>query len=296
MQKRDGMDLFGAVSLTGFSALLAFNQVLVKLGNEGLQPIFFAGLRSAGAVLCLWLFLRLRGRRLEFPRETWGAGLLLGLVFAAEFAFLFWALDLTTVTRTAVIYYTMPVWLALGAHVLLPGERLTRTGAAGLALAFMGVALVLATRQGAEIGGGALLGDLLALGGALTWAAIALIARGTRMAQVNPETQLFWQVAVSAPVLLLLAPLFGDLVRMPDWITWAALGFQIVVVVTLGFVFWLWLLSIYPPASVASFSFLSPVFGVAFGWALLGETVSPAFLAGFALVAAGLWLVSRPRS
>jgi drug/metabolite transporter (DMT)-like permease len=84
------------------------------------------------------------------------------------------------------------------------------------------------------------------------------------------------------------------LIRAPTFVTWAGLAFQIVVVVTAGFIFWLWLLSIYPPASVAAFSFLSPVFGVAFGWALLGETLSPALLFGLAAILAGLWLVSRP--
>ena len=62
-----------------------------------------------------------------------GAGLLMGLIFAAEFLFLFLALDLTTVVRTSIIFYSMPVWLALMAHVGLPGERITRTKAVGLA-------------------------------------------------------------------------------------------------------------------------------------------------------------------
>lgn len=295
MQRKAGMDAFGAISLIGFSALLGVNQVLVKVVNAGLQPVFFAGLRSAGAVLCIWLWLRLRRRRLSLPRHTWGWGVLIGLAFAAEFAFLFVALDLTTVARTAVIYYTMPVWLALGAHVLIPGERLTRRSVAGLGLAFAGVAAVVVTRQpGAPSGAASLAGDLLALAAALAWAAIALLARGSPLREVDAETQLFWQVVVSAPLLIGIAPLFGDLVRTPTLVTWAGLGFQIVVVVTAGFIFWLWLLSIYPPASVAAFSFLSPVFGVAFGWALLGEPVSPVLLGGFAAILAGLWLVSRP--
>ena len=46
---------------SGFALLLAFNQVVIKVTNGGFQPVFFAGLRSAGAVVCIWLWLRWRG-------------------------------------------------------------------------------------------------------------------------------------------------------------------------------------------------------------------------------------------
>jgi drug/metabolite transporter (DMT)-like permease len=55
------------------------------------------------------------------------------------------------------------------------------------------------------------------------------------------------------------------------------------------------MLTIYPASSVAAFSFLGPIFGVFFGWLLLGESIGPSLLGALALVAAGLWLISRPR-
>ncbi|MEL6211574.1 MAG: DMT family transporter, partial [Pseudomonadota bacterium] len=118
-------------------------------------------------------------------------------------------------------------------------------------------------------------------------------ARVSVLREEPAERQLFWQVLVSGVVLTVLAPLFGPLVRAPDWTTWAGLGFQIVVVVTLGFVLWLWLLSIYPAGPVAAFGFLTPLFGVGFGWALLDEPVRVSLLAALALVTAGLWLATR---
>jgi drug/metabolite transporter (DMT)-like permease len=191
----------------------------------------------------------------------------------------------------AVIFYSMPIWLAIAAHFLLPGEEISRSRALGLAVAFAGVGWAILDRGGA--GGGSLAGDLCALASALCWAAIALVARGTALVRVRPEMQLFWQVAVSAPIPLVLAPLFGPLVRDFEPIHLWGLAFQIVVIVTAAFVFWLWLLTIYPAASVAAFSFLSPIFGVFFGWALLGEHVGPQILGPLALVSLGLWLMNR---
>ena len=125
MEKKPNIDLFGAVALTGFAILLAFNQVVIKVTNGGLQPVFFAGLRSVGAVFCLWIWLRWRGIPLTFNRDTAWWGVLTGTIFGLEFLCLFVALDLTTVGRTGVIFYSMPVWLALIAHVVLPDDRLT---------------------------------------------------------------------------------------------------------------------------------------------------------------------------
>jgi drug/metabolite transporter (DMT)-like permease len=295
MVQKDRVDLFGAVALGGFALLLAFNQVVIKIGNDGFQPIFFAALRSFGGAVCIYLWMRVRGIELRIAPGTLGAGLLMGLCFTAEFTFLFTALDLTTVTRTSVIFYTMPVWLALAAHVLIPGERITRTKAAGLMLAFVGVTIAIVLRSdGGDGSGASLIGDLCALAASFAWAGIALCARATTLKSVPPEVQLLWQLVVSAPILLGLALLLGPLMRDPEWIHWGALGFQIVVVVSAGFLLWLWLLSIYPAASVAAFSFLSPVFGVGLGWLLLDEPLSWPILLSLVLVCSGLIVINRP--
>jgi len=50
-----------------------------------------------------------------------------------------------------------------------------------------------------------------------------------------------------------------------------------------------------PASGVASFSFLSPIFGILLGWLLLGEEVGLSILIAGAMVAAGLVLINRPR-
>ena len=290
MEQKDRIDTFGALCLTGFALLLAFNQVVIAVTNGGLQPIFFAGLRSLGASLLVGAWMMLRG--IDFGLWAWRPGLLIGGVFATEFICLFMALDLTTVARSSVIFYTMPVWMALGAHVLIPGDRIGTVKALGLLLSVSGVALALLTR---DEGTGSLAGDLFALGAGMGWAAAGLMCRATALKDIRPEAQLFWQVLVSTPILLLIAPLFGPLIRDLAPIHLWGLAFQIVVVVSAGFIFWLWLLSIYPASGVASFAFLSPVFGVGLGWLLMGDTVTWELLASLALVASGIVLINRPQ-
>ncbi|MCV2868563.1 DMT family transporter [Defluviimonas sp. WL0002] len=293
MERSNGIDAFGAVALGGFALFLAFNQIIIKMVNAGLQPVFFAGLRSLIAVVALWGWMRWRGRPARLSRDMAGPGVAVGLVFGFEFLFMFLALDLTTVTRTAVLLYSMPVWMALAAHFLLPGERLNGMRIVGLAAAFSGVALALSDRVPG--GQSSLAGDLCAVVAAMCWAAIAILARATRLARLRPDMQLFWQVLVSVPLLLLAAPFFGPFIRDLQPIHLAGLLYQGVVVVAAGFAFWLWLLSVYPASGVASFAFLTPVFGVALGWLLLDEPVGPRLFAALILVAVGIVLINRPR-
>jgi drug/metabolite transporter (DMT)-like permease len=290
MDRKPNMDAFGAVALTAFALHLAFNQVVIKVTSGGFSPVFAAGLRSAGAVLVLLLWMYLRNVSFRIPRRALPWAVVSGLLFAFEFMCLFTALDLTTVSRSSVIFYSMPLWLALASTVLLPDERLTARKAVGLALAVCGVVVALAERGGGQVSWA---GDLLALVSALCWAGIALLVRVTPLADVPPEQQLISQVAVSAPILLLLAPLFGPMLREVEAIHIAGLAFQIVAVASLGFLAWFWLMKRYPANSVASFSFISPVASVLLGWLLLNEQIAPSIWVALALVAGGITLINR---
>lgn len=293
MARKDRMDAAGAVGLVGFALLLGFNQVVIKVVNDGLQPVFWAGARSGLAALCLWLWFAWRRQVPQPGAGLWGPRLLMGTAFAVEFVLLFVALDLTSVARTSVIFYSMPIWLTLAAHFLLPGERITRVKALGLALAVSGVAWAILDREGGG-GEGSLAGDLCALGAAFAWASLPLLARLTPAARESGEMQMFWQVLISAPILLALSLAFGPWLRDPGPLHVGGLIFQAVVIVSLGFVFWFRLIAIYPTNSVASFSFLTPVFGVFFGWALLDEEIGPVILGALGLVAVGIVLINRP--
>lgn len=290
MERKDQIDLFGAAALIAFAFHLAFNQVVVKVTAGGFAPVFAAGLRSIGAILVLMLWMRLRGYPVGIPRNAWLGGTLSGLFFAAEFFFLFIALDIGTVSRVSVIFYSMPVWLTLIAHFLLPGERLSGRKIAGLALAMGGVALALLDREAAAANWTS---DLFALASAFCWAGIALCVRITPLSEVPPAQQLMFQVAISAPILLFAALFTGPLIRELAPIHVAGLLFQIVAVASLGFLVWFWLMKIYPASSVASFSFLSPVFSVILGWLLLSEEVALSVWIALVLVAGGIWLINR---
>ena len=291
MPRKDRLDAFGVCALLAVQLLFAFNQIIIKTVNDGLQPVFFAGLRSALAVVIVAVWLWLRGRPPRLTKATLPAGLMIGLMFSAEFLFLFQALDLTTVGRTSVIFYSMPVWLALMAHYGLPGERISRLKAVGLALAFAGTAWAILDRSAS--GAGSLAGDLCALVAAVAWAATAFVARKPTMASVGPEMQLFWMVLVSTPILLAASLFFGPFIRDLQPLHIVLLFVQAGVVVAGGFIAWLWLLAAYPAATVASFSFLTPIFALTLGAVVFSEPLDRSVVGAAVLVTLGIILINR---
>lgn len=120
-----------------------------------------------------------------------------------------------------------------------------------------------------------------------------IVTRTTKLSGSSPEMQLLYQLAVSAIVLLSVAPFFGELVRELNSTIIFLFSIQVLFVVCVGFLTWFWVLSIYPASNMASFSFLAPVFGVIFGWLILNETLEKTILISLLLVSIGVILVNR---
>lgn len=289
--RKDRLDGVGLAALIAVTFLLAVNQIVVKEVNRGLQPVFFAGLRSTLAIAFVFAWLKYRGLWDRIRWADFGPGVAIGTVFAIEFLCLFMALDLTAVGRASVIFYSMPLWLAVAAHFWLPNERITSKKGFGLGLAFIGTAWAIGSKS--PSGHASIAGDLFALVGAWGWAGTAFLARKTRLREAGPEAQLFWMVLISAPILLAAAPFFGPLIRNVEPIHWVWLVFQAGVIVAGVFITWLWLLSVYPTSTVASFSFLTPLFAIVLGYFIFDEALSFGLIMAAGFVAAGIALINR---
>ena len=272
-ERKDRIDLAGGFWLVMFAGLMGINQVLVKLVNAGLAPIAQAGLRSICALGPVLLYAWWTRKRLSVSDGSLLPGILCGSLFAIEFMMMFTAFDYTSVSRATMLFYTMPFWLAL-------------------AITGVGWALAHNEHPATQY---ALFGDLLCIGGAMCWAGIALTARLTKLSKSSPEMQLVYQLAVSSVILLPVAALSGPMLREFTPAIGAMFAFQVLVVVAFGFLMWFRVLAIYPASDMASFGFLTPLFGVAFGWLILGEKISWGFAGALALVCVGIVLVNRKR-
>jgi drug/metabolite transporter (DMT)-like permease len=277
-----------------FCTIWGVQQVAIKVANAGISPVWQAGLRSIGATVLVFAWARLRGVRLFEADGTLVAGLLAGLLFAAEFALIFIGLEYTSASRGVIFLYTAPFFVALGAVWLLPHEHMRRAQWGGMGLAFGGV-LVLFGENLVGPAGEAWKGDLLIFLAAIFWAATTLTVKASGLVRVSAEKTLLYQLAVSAAILPPLALLMGEPgVYAPTPMVWASLAFQIVAVASASYVGWFWLIRQYPATRLSSFSFLTPVMGVLAGGILLAEPLTPAVFAALGLVGLGIWIANRP--
>jgi drug/metabolite transporter (DMT)-like permease len=271
-----------------------FQQITIKFAAAGISPIMQAGLRSIIATTLLLVWARLRGIPLFGRDGTLRGGMVAGVLFAAEFVFIYAGLAYTAASRMVVFIYLAPCFTALGLQWFVPGERLRAVQWTGVVLAFLGVALAFA--DGFSMAkGSTLIGDAFGVIAAALWAATTVVIRSTKLSSTSATKTLLYQLGISAlalPMASLLAGEPGIFALTPKVV--ASLVYQSVIVAFLSYLAWFWLLTRYLAGRLAVFSFLTPLFGVAFGVIMLGEPLTATFLTAALLVGAGIVLVNRP--
>ena len=265
------------------------NMVAMKVGIDGISPAWQGAFRSAGAAALGFVWCAARGVKL---RAMLGAclwpGVLAGIIFGLEFSAIFIGAGLTSASRAVLFLYAAPFFVAIGAHLFVPGDRMTARASLGLVVAFTGLVLGLA-----DGGGGSMAGDLLCLLGAAGWACTTVLIKATRLRHAPAEYAMLYQLVVSVPVMLALSWALDEPgVFAPSPLIWASMAYQTVVVAFASYIAWFWLVKRHAASRLAAFSFLTPLFGAAFGWALLGEQLGPTFIAALALVSLGILLVN----
>jgi len=271
------------------------NQVAAKAAMAEIAPLWQATARTAGGAVLVWVWSRSRGIALFHRDATLHGGLLAGVLFAAEFFCIFVGLQFTSASRMVVFLYISPFVVALGMPLISRSERLRPLQIGGLALAFAGVAV--AFSEGfwrPAIGPDQWKGDSLGVAAGALWGATTLAVRGSALTHASAEKTLFYQLAVSAFLLLGAAiaagsPLPGELSAL----AWSSLAFQVVVVTFASYLLWFWLMRHYPATRIASFTMLTPMFGMALGVVLLHEPLTGRLLLALAAVAGGIFFVNR---
>jgi drug/metabolite transporter (DMT)-like permease len=294
-ERKSHLDIVAVVLLVVCCFLWGLNQVAAKAALPEIGALWQAALRSSGATLLVWLWAKGRGIPLFERDATLRGGLVAGALFGAEFFCIFVGLQFTTASRMVVFIYIAPFVVALGMPLIARSERLGALQVAGLVLAFAGVAWAFSEGFSRPAAGPRQwLGDGLGVLAGVLWGATTLAIRASALGQASAEKTLLYQLAVSA-VLLLAGALVGaaPLPHRLSPLAWGSLAFQIVIVSFASYLVWFWLIRHYPATRLASFTMLTPVFGLVLGALLLAEPVTARLLFALATVASGIVLVNR---
>jgi drug/metabolite transporter (DMT)-like permease len=282
---------FAALLVGGFA--FGASPILVRLAD--ISPLASGFFRLALALPALWLIGRLTPQGEDAgPMSSRDRKLLAitGVVFGIDIIFWHLSLFYTSVADATLISNTSPIMVAIGAFLLF-GETMTRRFMGGLALALLGVCSLALQKVGGTEPLNRLLGDLLAIGAAVSYAVYLLFLRNLRQ-RLGAQRILIGSTAVSALVLLPAALLYS-----PAMIPSSAQGWLIV----MGLAFFSQvsgqLLTAYALAHLpAVFSSLTQfvMAGVAAiaAWAIFGEEITMMKLASAAAILIGIMLCRAP--
>jgi drug/metabolite transporter (DMT)-like permease len=270
------------------------NMAVIKIGARELPPLFMAGLRSLVASACLYIWIKAKRLNLFPSTKVLLHGIVVGLLFGSEFGLIYVGLEYTLASRTYVLVYTAPFFVAVGAHFFLESDRLNRWKAAGLILAFAGVVTLFMKDLG-SFSLSALPGDLMILAAGALWGATTVYIKKYLSHHTVPLQTLFYQVFFSAPPLFLMSILLEDpIVLSLSLAAGFSVFYQCIIVAFLSYLVWFQLIHRYPVSLLHAFSFFTPVFGVLLSGALiLGEIMSPNLIVALILISLGMVLVNR---
>jgi drug/metabolite transporter (DMT)-like permease len=295
METKDYLDLKAVVILILMTLLWGFNHPAIKISNQGVSPIFASTLRSIIASICGLIYC-LRKKEKVFHKDVMlFHGVMVGLLFGAEFACIYFGLLYTDAARSVLFVYLSPFVVAIGAHFFLKGDRLTFLKILGLALAFTGIFVVFGGRP-KTAKTAMYFGDILEITAAVLWGATTLYIKKFMAKKVEPINTFLYQLFFSIPILLIVS-----IILEPKWIykvdpyVVGSLVYQSVIIAFITYFVWFKLIHEYSVSRLSVFTFFTPIFGVLFGVFFLHEELTVSLMIGLPLVSVGIFLVNWRR-
>ncbi len=218
--------------------------------------------------------------------------LLSGTMLAAHFGLWISSLEYTSVASSVVLVTTHPLWVGMAAPIVLR-EKVSRRLRLGIIVAFAGGAVI--GWGDMAIGRQAALGDLLAVGGAITAAAYFLIGRHLR-ARLSLLPYIALVYGTAAIVLLGAAVMSGSPLTGYPRQTWAYFALLAVVPQILGHSSFNWALQHLSTTFVAGTVLGEPLGSTLLAWRFLDESPPPTTIAGGALILTGLAVAALAES
>lgn len=269
------------------TGLMGSSFVVAKIGLTYISPLLLAGLRFVIAGCIMLVFVRLFKRKQPANKGEWGKLILIGAIqTAGVMGSIFLSLRTITSGESAILTFMNPLLVVLTGTLAL-GIRYRLVQWTGVLLGFAGVFIAMGSHLTIEIG------TFLGFLSAVFWSVGTLIIKkwgGLFDIWVMTAYQMFF-----GGLILLVGSVFLETSRLVInsssilILLWLAIPASII-----QFTVWFYLLQKGDSGKVSAFLFLAPLFGILFGWLVLGEQLGLPLLIGGSLIFAGIFLVNWP--
>ncbi len=276
------------------SFLWSGNSVSIKFALAGVPPLALAGVRFILGLAVVSIWIMSSRISLRMTGGEWRLLVQLTLIFSLQILFLNIGTDGTTGSRSSILISCHPFFVALFAHLFIPGDRFSVLKLIGMALSFIGICSIF--WEGLFLGNRLLLvGDLLVFASSLLLGARQVYVKHLTM-NIHPGKILFWQAVLSIPIFFILSAIYEPLenITLTTGIVLAIL-YQGVVIAGICFIIWTILMRDFKASRLGVFSFTIPPFGVLLSYIFLKEALTPGIWISMLLVGIGVALVNSEK-
>jgi drug/metabolite transporter (DMT)-like permease len=270
--------------------------IATKVALKDISPVSVVWLRFSMGVVILGFAVVLRKQFALPTRNEWGYFAALGFL---GITFHQWlqsnGLQTSEASTTAWIVATTPVFMALlGWLVLKEGLGLIKI--MGIAVAFIGVLLVVSKGNLASVSGGKFgaPGDVLILISSVNWAVFSVLSR--RGLKSHPASLMMFYVMTSGWIFTSILLFAGTGLSELSNLTlngWVGILFLGVLCSGLAYIAWYDALQSLPAAQTGVFLYIEPLVAVVVAFFVLREAITAVSLLGGGIILLGVWLVNR---
>jgi drug/metabolite transporter (DMT)-like permease len=290
----------GTVYLVWGSTYLAIRYAIgAGTGERGLPPLLMGGARFLVAGGLMFAYASRRpaadGEPDRITARQWRSCAVIGLALLLGGNGLVMLAERTVPSGiAAVVIALVPIWTALIAGTL-GTERLARLAVAGLAIGFLGAA-VLANPSGTDhVPTG---GVLLLMLATMSWASGSYYGRSAPVPR-RPLVMTAMEMLCGGAGLVIAGLLSGEAgdvhLASAGWKAWTAFAYLVVFGSMLAFTAYVWLLRNARLSLVTTYAYVNPAVAVLLGGLFLNERLTGRTLLASGLIVAGVALVVSAR-
>jgi drug/metabolite transporter (DMT)-like permease len=262
----------------------ASNNVLSKVlvSHWHVPPLFYTALRFAIVLACTLPWLR------PVPKPLWRIAFLGMLMGGGSFALMFTALRWVSASEAAIVVQTsVPLTTLLSIAIL--GERIRWRRTLGIALAFIGVLIVI-YQPGFTISAGM----LLLLASAFCGSLGAIMMK--QMGEIAPLQFQAWValmgVLVIAPFSLAFEPHAVESTMTAGWPALAAVLYSALVTSIFAHTAYYFLITKYEANLVSALTLMTPLMTIALGSALIDDPIDTKMIVGTVIALSGVLIIA----
>jgi drug/metabolite transporter (DMT)-like permease len=267
----------------------------IHIAIQSIPPLLMAGGRSLLAGLILYAVMRLRGA--ERPTAVhWGHAFVIGsLLLLGGNGGVSWAQQTVPSSIAALIVAATPLWMNLIDWLRPAGKRPHARVFIGLFVGFVGVALIVTSRD--HLGHRLLgpVGATVLLLATVSWAFGSVFSRHARQPE-SPLLAIGMQMIAGGVALLISGAAIGETARFhPAQITSASATAFVYLTFAgslIGFTAYVWLLQVSTPARVSTYAYVNPLIAVLLGRLILNEPIPQSVALAGALILASVILIT----